>query len=325
MSNKYDVAVIGAGPIGIATARACAEKGMRAALIDKGAICDALYHYPTHMRFFSTSERIAINNIPFPSPQPQPTRIEALHYYRLVAQYPGIDWHLYQAVTAVDGTDGAFTVHTQKQQLAAKKVVVATGFFNRPVMLDVPGEDLPHVSHYFVEGHPYAGQDLVIIGAANSAVIAALECWRNGARVHIVHHGGDFRAGVKYWLRPDVENRIQEGSIQVSWHTSVKAIEPGRVLISRDSRDDAIPADFVLAMTGYRSDYSWLQSLGIGLGEGNRPRHHADTLESSDRAGVYLAGCVLCGDKTNDLFIENGRIHAEQIAAQLSRHGATHD
>lgn len=313
-----DLVVIGSGPIGIATAREAANRGLKVALIDKGPLLGAMYQYPTHMKFFSTSEKIEICSLPFPTPDARPTRFEALEYYRLVATHPKIEWFLYQSVERVDGSSGDFRVITTDSEISAKSVVVATGFFNRPVLLDVEGENLNHVTHYFSEGHAYAGLKTTIVGAANSAVIAALECWRHGADVTLLHREADFHQGVKYWLRPDIENRIKEGDIKAIWNAEIKKIEKDRVVYHSDSELYELQSDRVLLLTGYRADFEWLKSLGIELDEQNRPMVHENTFESISRSGIFCAGCILCGNVTNELFIENGRYHAEVIAEHLA-------
>ncbi|MDA3960982.1 MAG: YpdA family putative bacillithiol disulfide reductase [Planctomycetota bacterium] len=311
-----DVAVIGAGPVGIACAAECARRGLRSALIDRGCLCAALYRYPTYMTFFSTAERLEVAGLPFPSVNAKPTKHEALQYYRSVASAFPIDLHLYQAATAIGGTRDDFTVTTERQDLRARRVIIATGFFHRPVPLAIPGADSPAFSHYFVDGHPYAGQDLIIVGGANSAVIAALECWRMGARVRIIHRDADFYPGVKYWLLPDIRNRIAEGAISVEFNTKLTAFADHSASLQSGERRWSVPADFVLALTGYRADHSWIQSLGIALDEHHAPQVD-ESFESPHRPGISLAGCALCGDDTSSIFIENGREHAVVIADRL--------
>ena len=313
----YDLIVIGAGPIGIATAREAANRDLKVALIDRGPLLGAMFQYPTHMKFFSSSDKISICNIPFPTLESRPTRFEALEYYRLVATHPKIDWHLYQKVKAISGEKGNFEVITDTQKLDSKFVVVATGFFNEPVMINIPGEFDKNVSHYFSEGHAYAGLKTVIVGAANSAVIAALECWRHGADVILVHRGDDFHKGVKYWLRPDIKNRIKEGSIKALWNSVVIKMDDKKILLQQQNEEKIIDCDKLLILTGYRADFFWLKSLGLELDSMNRPIISEETFESNSRPGLYCAGCVLCGNVTNELFIENGRFHAKAISENL--------
>lgn len=314
---KFDLIVVGAGPVGIATAREAANRGCQVALVDKGPLLGAMFQYPTHMKFFSTSDKIEICGIPFPTTDARPTRFEALEYYRLVATYPKIQWFLYQSVEKIEGDQGNFEVITTETSIRGKNVVIATGFFNRPVHLNIEGENLSHVSHYFTEGHAYAGLKTTIVGAANSAVIAALECWRHGAEVTLVHRESDFHSGVKYWLRPDIENRIKEGVIKVIWNSELQSIHQNTVVLKNSTGSSELHSQRVLLLTGYRADFEWLKSMELELDEQNRPIIDENTFESKSRPGLYCAGCVLCGNVTNELFIENGRHHAAVIAEQV--------
>ena len=312
----HDVAIIGAGPVGIACGVACRQQGLDAIAVDRGCVTAALYDYPTHMTFFSTAERLEIGGYPFPSVHAKPTKQEALQYYRSVAKAAGLELRLYTTVSTLTGHAGDFTLHTNREPIRARRVIIATGFFSRPVTLDVPGEDTPKVSHYFIDGHRYAETNLAIVGGANSAVIAALECWRMGARVTMIVRDHDFYQGVKYWLLPDIKNRIAEGSITAYFATQITAIHPTQIELRNDESTWSIPNDFVLAMTGYRADHDWVTSLGVELNAMHVPKVDA-RFESQSQPGVHVAGCALCGDKTNDIFIENGRHHAEVIARHL--------
>lgn len=316
-ADDYDVVVVGAGPVGLAAAIECHRRGLASVAIDRGGIVSSLYRYPSNMVFFSTAERIEIAGHPFPTPNPKPTREEALHYYRLVALRSGLPLRLYEPVTAIDGERDRFTVRTGRGELRARRVVLAIGFFDHPVLLGVPGEDRPTVSHYFADGHPYAGQDLLIVGAANSAVIAALECWRCGARVTLVHRGDDFAPGVKYWLLPDIRNRIEEGALRVHWRTEVVAIGERHVELRTGGRAWRLANDFVLLLTGYRPDFDFLRRIGIRLGERGEPLVD-ERFESASRPGVHVVGCVLGGHDTGAIFIENGREHAVVVADHLA-------
>ena len=313
----FDLIVIGSGPIGIAMAREAAHNNLKVALIDKGPLLGAMYRYPTHMTFFSTSENISICGIPFPCKDARPSRFDALEYYRLVATHPNIEWFLYNEVTDIQGCKGDFTIQTKKKSLKAKVVVVATGFFDHSQNLQVPGEDQPHVTHFFTDGHAYAGLKTLIIGGANSAVIAALECWRHGADVTLVHRRNNFRDDIKYWLRPDIENRIKEGSIKVHWNTEVSEIKENEVVLKSNQEMIKLEIDNIIALTGYRSNFKWLLDNDIELNELHQPLLNVNSFESVSRQGVYLAGCVLCGDITNDLFIENGRDHVQSIIKEI--------
>jgi len=317
MADLLDVAIIGTGPVGIACAVECLRRDLRVLAIDAGSLCDTLRRYPAHMRFFSTARQLEIAGHPFPSVEPKPSKDQALAYYRGVALEEGVPLRLYERVTGVTGDRGRFTVATERDRIAARRVIVATGFFQHPVPLGCPGEDLPKVDHYFSDGHAYAAQDLLVVGGANSAVIAALESWRMGARVTVIHRGEDFYPGVKYWLLPDIRNRIKDGEIAAHFDTTLRTIEPDRVLLTTAGRDWELANDFVLAMTGYRSDYPWLRALGVELGVDHQPRIE-EHYQAVGRPGLHLAGCVLCGDRTGSIFIENSRHHAREIAEHLA-------
>ena len=315
--QTYDVLVIGAGPIGLAVGIHCQRLGLQTCVIERGCITDALYRYPTEMTFFSTAERIAIAGIPFPCPDAKPDRRQALAYYRSAALSEKLPLQLYTRVTGIDGEVDAFIVHSERGDFQARRVVLATGFFEQPVLLGIPGEDRPNCSHYFSDAHPYADQDLLIVGGANSAVIAALACWRAGARVTLVHRGATLYSGVKYWLRPDLEARIGEGSIDAHFDTRLTSITDGLVELQGPTGTFQLANDFVLALTGYRSDTTFLQHCGVSVDEHNAPLLDPDTLESRSRAGLHLCGCVCGGDDTSTIFIENARLDAERLAARL--------
>jgi thioredoxin reductase (NADPH) len=271
------------------------------------------------MSFFSTAANIEISGHPFPCVNPRPTRDEALEYYRGVASKEELNFLFYQEVHTIRGSVGEFVIGATDHELRCDRVVLATGFFHHPVPLKIVGEDLPHVSHYFEDGHRYFDQDLVIVGGANSAVIAALECFRRGARVTLIHREKDLYSGVKYWLEPDVRNRIAEGSISAHFNTTLAEIEKDHVVIENKGSDQKkLKADFVLLMTGYRANHSWLQSMGIELDHKNAPLVEASSLESTSLKGVHLVGCALCGEDTGSIFIENGREHAQILADHLS-------
>lgn len=270
------------------------------------------------MTFFSTAENIEIAGHPFTCVNPRPSRDEALEYYRGVASAEELEFLFYQRVNAIDGKLGEFIVRMEDESVACERVVMATGFFHQPLMLGVAGEDLPHVSHYFEDGHRYFDQDLVIVGGANSAVIAALECFRRGARVTLVHRDQDIYEGVKYWLAPDFKNRVQEESIRAMFNTELVSIEKGWVnLREKDGELSRLKADFVLLLTGYRADHSWIRSLGVELDSKNAPLVSSPSCESVSRPGVHLVGCALCGEDTGSIFIENGRDHAKLLADAL--------
>jgi thioredoxin reductase (NADPH) len=319
----FDVLVVGAGPTGLACAIDAQKAGFRVVLVDKGCICNSLFHYPSHMTFFTTPELLEIGGIPFPSPNPKPSRNEALQYYRLVAAYYKLDVRQYLRVDRVTGTDDAFTVHTEDRfgrpgELRARKLIVSTGYYDLPNIMCIPGEDLSKVHHYYDDPHPYFNSDVVVIGGKNSAAIAALELWRSGARVTLLHRGEGMHRHVKYWIKPDIENRIKNGEIKAYFRTNVVEITPDSVVIETPEGRETLKNDFVFAMTGYHPDFGFLESLGVCFeGPDRRPVCDPETLESNV-AGIYLAGVIVAGSRTNEIFIENGRFHGAQIARALS-------
>ncbi len=315
----HDVVIIGAGPVGLACGIEVKRRGLRELVIDKGALVNSLIGYPTQMEFFSTPELLEIGGYPFPTLYYKPTREEALDYYRRVAQAEQLNLRLYERVRRVDGEDGAFVVRTDKGAYPARKVILATGFFDLPNRMDVPGEDLPKVTHYYKEPYPYAHRKVAVVGAKNSAAKAALECHRHGADVTLVVRGPAVSNSVKYWIKPDLENRIAEGSIRAFFNTTVAAIEPDRLHLHTPDGPVTIANDFVLAMTGYRPDYVFLQTLGIATRDdaARTPVHDEETFETN-RAGLYMAGTVCGGLNTSKWFIENGRFHAERIAEHIA-------
>ncbi|HTW49523.1 MAG TPA: YpdA family putative bacillithiol disulfide reductase [Acidobacteriaceae bacterium] len=320
--ETFDVLVIGAGPTGMACAIEAQRSGFRSVLVDKGCLCNSLFHYPSHMTFFTTSELLEIGDIPFPSPNAKPSRNEALEYYRKVAMHYRLDVRAYQRVESVTGEDLSFTVTTRdafdrEHIYTARKVVVATGYYDLPNLMNIPGEDLPRVRHYYNDPHPYYGLDVLVIGGRNSAAIAALELWRHGARVTLVHRGPAMHRHVKYWILPDIENRIKNGEIAAHFSSSVTRIDPDSVTLSTPQGELVLPNDAVLAMTGYRPDFEFLSSLGVRIeGEFRCPACDPRTLESNI-PGIYLAGVIVAGDRTSEIFIENGRFHGRQIAEDL--------
>ena len=320
-----DLAVIGAGPCGLAAGAAAKRAGLSAALFDKGAIVSSLLRYPLYMTFFSTAERLEIAGVPFVTSGEKPTRREALTYYRKVAEYFQLDVRQYHEVLRVRGERGGFELdvrgpgQAEAEPIGARHLVYATGYFESPNLLGVPGEDLPHVSHFFVEAHPYWRQGVVIVGGGNSAVEAALELHRVGARVTIVHFLEQFDRGVKSWVLPDITNRVKDGSIGVRWRSRVVRIEPGSIVLrsERDGSTDTLHADFVLALTGYRADQRLLRAAGVRIDEKTGvPQHDAATMETNV-PGVYIAGVLSCGYDANRVFIENGRAHGDLICAHI--------
>jgi thioredoxin reductase (NADPH) len=323
MPPIYDVLVIGAGPTGLACAIDAQNAGFRVVLVDKGCLCNSLYHYPSHMTFFTTPELLEIGSIPFPSPNPKPNRNEALQYYRQVAAHYRLDVRQYQTVERVSGSDGRFRVHLRDRfdrasGIVARKLVVATGYYDLPNYLNIPGESLSKVMHYYDDPHPYSGLDVVVIGGKNSAAIAALELWRHGAHVTLVHRGPDMHRHVKYWIKPDIENRIKAGEVTAYFESHVSEITPDTLLIERPQGKLVLKNDFVFALIGYHPDFEFLENLGVrSEGKDRMPVCDAKTLESNV-PGIYLAGVIVAGARTNEIFIENGRFHGQQIAKDLA-------
>jgi thioredoxin reductase (NADPH) len=318
----FDVLVIGAGPTGMACAIEAQRAGLRSVLVDKGCLCNSLFHYPSHMTFFTTPELLEIGDIPFPSVNQKPTRNEALEYYRKVAEHYRLDIRQYQNVDSITGSDGDFHVHVtdrfgRKLVHHARKLVVATGYYDLPNYLGIPGEELPKVHHYYDDPHPYFDLDVLVIGGKNSAAIAALDLWRHGARVTLVHRGPAMHKHVKYWILPDIENRIKNGEITAYFQTDVESIHEDTVTLQTPEGRLTLKNDYVFAMTGYHPDFDFLTALGVELeGEDRCPACDPQSLESNV-AGIYLAGVIIAGERTNEIFIENGRFHGRQIASDL--------
>lgn len=313
------IIIIGAGPIGLATGIQLQKKNIPFLIIERGCLVNSLYHYPTNMTFFSTSDKLEIGDVPFISHGFKPTRSEALEYYRRAAEHYKLPINLYESVTAVEGEDGNFTVKTTKAEYKADKIVVATGFYGSANKMNVPGEDLPKVKHYYDEPHPYAWQNILVVGAGNSGVDVALECYRSGANVTMAVRYGEIKPSVKYWVKPDIENRIKFGEIDAYFNTEVKKIREHEVVLETPEGEKVIPNDFVLAMTGYHPNYKLMEALGIDLTEDEKcmPVHKEDSLETN-RKGMYVAGVVCGGLDTSRLFIENSRVHADQIAEHIA-------
>jgi thioredoxin reductase (NADPH) len=314
----FDAVVIGAGPTGLACGIELKKQGLNALLVEKGCVVNSLYHYPTHMTFFTTPELLEIGDIPMTSLNEKPTRTEALKYYRRVADHYKLTINQYERVLAINGHDGAFEIPTDKGIYAAKKIIIASGYYDVPNLLKVPGEELPKVIHYYKEPHPYFNHDVMVVGAKNSAAIAALELFWTGARVTLVHRGSAIHKHVKYWIKPNIENRIKAGEIKGYFHTTVKEIRRDSVLLKTPEGEIVVKNDFVFAMVGYSPDMTFLNAAGITLDpDTQKPRTSPETLES-ERPGVYLAGVIVAGMHTNEIFIENGRFHGRQIATAIA-------
>jgi thioredoxin reductase (NADPH) len=318
-----DLLVIGAGPTGLACAIEAQRAGFSALLVDKGCLCNSLFHYPANMTFFTTPELLEIGNMPFSSPNQKPNRNEALEYYRKVAEHYALNVRQYENVEQVEGSDGNFTVRTvdrfgRRSQYRARKLVVATGYYDLPNYLGIPGEDLSKVRHYYHEPHPFYDLDVLVIGGKNSAAIAALDLWRHGAKVTLVHRGAEMHRHVKYWILPDINNRVKNGEIKAYFNSNVTSIAEDDVTLSTPEGAVTLANHFVFALTGYHPDFSFIESLGVTLDETRDrcPVCDPATLESNV-SGIYLAGVIVAGERTNEIFIENGRFHGQLIAKDL--------
>jgi thioredoxin reductase (NADPH) len=320
--STYDLICIGAGPTGLACAIEAKRAGMKPLVIDKGCLCNSLYHYPVNMVFFTTPELLEIGDVPLTCAGEKPTRHEALKYYRKTAEFYGLELRLYERVEHVDGHNGKFTVVTRtgndaEEKHRAKKIVVATGYYDLPNLLGVPGENLPHVSHYYKEAHALWNQDVVVIGGKNSAAEAALDLFRGGARVTLVHRQAELGKTIKYWVRPDIENRIAANQIHALFETRALRIEADHVEVENGAGKRGLPARRVFALTGYHPDYAFIEKLGVRLDrETRKPDYNPETLESNV-PGLHLAGVVIGGRNTSEIFIENGRFHGKQIVKAL--------
>ncbi len=322
--EQTDCIIVGAGPTGLACGIELGKLGIKAILIEKGCVVNSLYHYPTNMVFFTTPELLEIGGIPMTSLNEKPGRTEALKYYRRVADHFHLDIRQYQTVEGISGEDGRFVATTLSQNgttfhYSAKKVILATGYYDIPNLLNVPGEHLPKVIHYYKEAHPYYGHDVLVVGGKNSAAISALELFWTGARVTLVHRGAEMHKNIKYWIKPNIENRIKSGEITGYLQSSVVEIAEDSVLLKTPDGEQRIKNQFVFAMTGYRPDFEFMRRHGIELdAETQRPKMNKETLET-ERKGMFLAGVVVAGIHTNEIFIENGRFHGIQIASEIDR------
>jgi thioredoxin reductase (NADPH) len=318
-----DLIIVGAGPSGLAAAIEARKRGLGYHVLEQGVLVNSIYRFPPQMVFFTTPELLEIGNIPMTSLGEKPGRIEALKYYRRVADHYKLDIHQYERVDRITGKDGAFDVSTTDRLgchhvYGSKKIVLATGYYDIPNLLGVPGEDLDKVLHYYKEAHPYYNQDVIVVGAKNSAAIAALELHWNQARVTLVHRGAEISGSVKYWIKPNIENRIKAGEIKAYFHSRIVEIRPESVRLATPDGEIEIKNDFVFALTGYSPDLKFMNALGITLDAKTlRPRTDPQTLES-ERHGIYLAGVIVAGMHTNEIFIENGRFHGKQIAGDIA-------
>ncbi|ERJ59444.1 YpdA family putative bacillithiol disulfide reductase [Sphingobacterium paucimobilis] len=318
MEKLYDVLIIGAGPIGLACGIAAKKDNMDYLILEKGCLVNSLYGYPVNMTFFSTAEKLEIGDIPFVSINPKPKRAEALEYYRRTYVKFELNVHLFEEVFACTKDENIFIIHSSKSTYRSKNVIVATGFYDIPMYLNIPGENLAKVSHYYNDPHYYAGQRVIVVGASNSSIDAALETYRKGAQVTLVIRGNEISPRVKYWVRPDIENRIAAGEIDVRYNSCLTKIEERQVHISSPRGEETIPNDFVIALTGYRPNFELLHRLGIDIPETAPmiPSHNPNTMETNI-PGMYLAGVVCGGLNTHLWFIENSRVHADMIIAAI--------
>lgn len=314
-----DVIIVGAGPIGIACGIHAIEQNLDYKIIEKGVLVNSLYHYPDKMTFFSTSDKLEIGGVPFVSHSHKPTRQEALEYYRRVAMKFELDIHFYEAIKEIKKVDDHFEVLTTKTTYTCRKVVVSSGFYDIANKLGIPGEELPKVKHYYKDAHPYFRQKVVVVGAQNSAVDVALECYRKGAEVTLVHRGEGIASRVKYWVRPDIENRIEEGSIKAYFNSHLTNITPDTITLKQNGQTITIRNDFVLAMTGYQPNFEFLEKCGVTLQQDNamKPLYNTETMESNV-PGLYLAGVIVGGMETAKWFIENSRAHAQIIMKHIA-------
>ena len=329
--HKQDIIVVGGGPTGLACAIEAKRQNLSCVVLEKGCVVNSIYHYPVNMVFFTTPELLEIGDIPMVSVRDKPTRIEALKYYRLVMRHFDLDVRQYEEVCHVEGGDGAFTVQTKRRdgsagRYQARKLILATGYYDRPNLLGVPGENLPKVFHYYREAHPFSNCDVAVIGGRNSAAETALDLWRHGARVTLIHRGPRMSDRIKYWVKPDIENRIQNGEIQGLFESRVVEVRTDAILVAAAGSDGAaqgspirkLKNDFVFAMTGYHPDSDFLQRLGVAV-EPPRMRPHCDPdTRESNVPGLYLGGVIIAGLDTNEIFIENGRFHGKQIISDIA-------
>lgn len=315
-----ELLIIGGGPIGIAVGLAAKKKGLKYVIIEKGPIVNSLYNYPDNMQFFSTSEKLEIENIPFISKNPKPTKPEALEYYRRIATSNELNIQLFEEVLKVEKVENTYQVETSKGNYRAQNIVVATGFYDIPNLMNVPGENLPKVSHYYGNPHYYSGQKVIVVGASNSSVDAALEIYRKGGEVTMVVRGESIGERVKYWVKPDIENRIAEGSIQAIFNANITEVRPNEVDVQlKNGEIKTLENDFVLALTGYLPNFNFLEKIGVNLSEDGLkiPEYNPETMETNQK-GIYLAGVICGGKETHKWFIENSIIHAELIINDIT-------
>ncbi|MDP3468507.1 MAG: YpdA family putative bacillithiol disulfide reductase [Daejeonella sp.] len=318
LDNKYDILIIGGGPIGLACGIEAKKAGLSYIILEKGCLVNSLYNYPANMTFFSTSDKLEIGDIPFVSNNIKPTRSEALEYYRRVTEHYNLNLRLFEEVKSVRKEGSTYHIESSKSQYAATNIIISTGFYDIPNLLNIPGEDLPKVKHYYKDPHFYAKQHVLVVGANNSSVDAALETFRKGAQVSMVIRESEIGQRVKYWVRPDIVNRIKEGSIKAYFNSNLAEVRENEVDILGPDGEITIKNDFVLAMTGYQPDLSFLRKLGIIISDDEEqvPEHNPETMETNQK-GIYLAGVICGGMNTHVWFIENSRVHATRIVQKI--------
>jgi thioredoxin reductase (NADPH) len=325
MDEPLDILIVGAGPTGLACAIEAVARRLKLLVVEKGVLVNSIYNYPSTMTFFTSRERLEIGDLPLPSLNTKPHRAEALEYYRRVADFYRLPIHFQERVMAIGGQDREFRVETETSEgccneYITKKAVIATGYYDLPNLLGIPGEELPKVSHYYTDPHPYYRRKVAVIGGANSAAVAALDLWRHGAEVSLIYREPALSSNIKYWIRPDIENRIKEGSIRALPQSEVKEIVPGAISVQLCNGETLhLDNDFVFALTGYHPDFRFLRDIGVEIDPmTHRPRCSPETLESNV-PGIYLAGVIIAGMDTNEIFIENGRFHGKQIMSDVEK------
>lgn len=315
--KSEDVIVVGGGPCGLAAAIALKKIGKNPLVIEKGNIVNAVYHYPTHQTFFSTSEKLEIGDIPFVTEEYKPKRNQALVYYREVVKREQLRVHAFEKVLSVKKENHGFAVKTDKEDYQCENVVIATGYYDNPNYMNVPGEDLPKVFHYFKEAHPFFDKDVVVVGGKNSSVDTTIELVKAGARVTVIYRGSTFSPSIKPWILPEFESLIRHDIVKMEFNAHIKEITEDKVIYIKEGNLLEIKNDFVFAMTGYHPDHSFLKKMGVEIdGETGRPHFNPDTMETNVK-GIFIAGVIAAGNNANEIFIENGRFHGEQIANAL--------
>ncbi|TQR21087.1 YpdA family putative bacillithiol disulfide reductase [Psychrobacillus vulpis] len=319
MEQKVDVLIIGGGPCGLAAAISIQDLGLNCIVIEKGNIVEAIYNYPTHQTFFSTSEKLAIGDVPFIVEERKPKRNQALVYYREVVKLRNIQVNKYESVNSVEKQENSFLVTTSKAKYRSDYVIVATGYYDNPNYMGIPGEDLQKVRHYFKEGHPYFAQNVLVIGGKNSAIDAALELNKAGANVTVAYRGSDYSPSIKPWILPEFDGLVRNKEIDMHFDTEVLSIDEQFVYLRSANGDFQVANDFVFAMTGYHPDHLFLEKMGVQIDQSSgRPIYHTDTMETNVE-GIFIAGVIAAGNNANEIFIENGRFHGIQIAQEIER------